>query len=251
MDGPGIIALSGQVALQRQVDTVANNVANMNAAGFRGDRMLFQSYISRLNVPGRQVAFVQDRATYVEATQGPIEATGNPLDLAINGEGYFAVERPGGAGRGYTRDGRMKIGPDRTLMDNAGRPVLDDAGGRILVPERATRLEVRADGSIIATVDRRAQSVARLGLSRAQEPRAVRKAGDGLYDIPEGQAQPVDPMSRATRLVQGSLESSNVQPVTEIANLSDLQRAYDRMQRIVSDDDQRLRRMIETLSRSN
>ena len=184
MDGPGIIGLSGQVALQRQLEATANNIANMNTAGFRRDRMLFQSFVSPLAVPGRQVSFVQDRATYVDVGQGAIETTGNPLDAAINGEGFFAIERPGNAGRGYSRDGRLRIGADRTLVDSSGRPVLDDGGNRILMPERSTALEIRADGSIIATIDRLPQQVARLGLFRANEPRAVRKAGDGLYEIP-------------------------------------------------------------------
>lgn len=250
MDGPGIIALSGQIALQSHVDVVANNVANMNAPGYRGDRMLFQSFISRLDVHGRQVAFVHDRATYVEATQGPIEATGNPLDLAVNGEGYFSIERPNGEGTGYSRDGRFKVGSDRTLVDNLGRAVLADDGSRISVPERASRIEIRADGQIIATVDRRTQTVARIGLTKPQNPHAIRKMGDGLYDIPQDQRQPVDPLSLATRIAQGSLERSAVSPILEVSNLSDLQRTYDRMQKIIADDDQRLRRMIDTLSRN-
>ena len=250
MDGPSIIALSGQIAMQSHVDVVANNVANLQAPGYRADRMLFQSFISQLDVPGRQVAFVHDRATYIDAAQGNIEATGNPLDMAINGDGFFAVERPGGAGNGYSRDGRFKIGPDRTLVDNLGRAVLDDSGGRITIPERISKLEVRADGQIIATVNRRTQTVARIALTRAENPQAIRKSGDGLYDIPADQRRPVDPLSLRTRLVQGSIEHSSVQPIAEISNLSDLQRAYERMQKIVYDDDNRLRKMIEILGRT-
>lgn len=251
MDGPGIIGLSGQVALQRQLEATANNIANMNTAGFRRDRMLFQSFVSPLAVPGRQVAFVQDRATYVDVGQGAIETTGNPLDAAINGDGFFAIERPGNAGRGYSRDGRLRIGADRTLVDSSGRPVLDDGGNRILMPERSTAVEIRADGSIIATIDRLPQQVARLGLFRANEPRAIRKAGDGLYDIPQAELRPVDPQARGTRIAQGALEASSVQAVGEITNLTDLQRSYERMQKIMSDDDSRLRRMIEALGRPN
>lgn len=251
MDGPSIIALSGQLALQRQLDTTANNVANMNTAGFRRDQMLFQSHISRLAVPGRQVAFVQDRATYVDVAQGPIERTGNPLDVAINGEGFLAIERPGNAGRGYTRDGRLKVAPDRTLVDNSARPVLDESGTRILIPERTSNIEIRADGTIIATIDRRPQQVGRIGLFRTTELRAVRKAGDGLLDIPAAQIQPVDPLSRASRFAQGALENSTVQPVREIANLTELQRSYERMQKIMADDDSRLNKMIDMLGRPN
>ncbi|MBK1659940.1 flagellar hook basal-body protein [Paracraurococcus ruber] len=249
MDGPSIIGLSGQVALQRQLDAVANNIANASTAGYRGDRTLFQSHVQRLAVPGGQVSFVEDRATYIDPSQGRLTTTGNPLDVAIDGEGFLAVERRNGP-PGYTRDGRLRVAPDRTLVDGAGRPVLDDGNGRILMPDRASKIEVREDGTMIATVDGRPELVARLGLFNAADLRAVRKGGDGLLDIPQAQLRPVDPATRAARFAQGTLEDSTVQPVAELASLSDIQRSYERMQRIVSDDQDRLRRMIEAFSRT-
>lgn len=247
MDGPGIIGLSGQMALRQQLDVTANNLANANTTAFRGDRTLFQSHVSRLDVPGRQVAFVQDRATYVDARQGAVAPTGNPLDLAIDGEAYLAVERPNG-GRGYTRDGRLKADAANTLVDSGGRAVLDEGGRRIQLPEGASRLEIRADGTIFATVaGDRAEQVGRIGLFRGADPRALRKAGNGLLDIPG--AQPVPANAPGIRLVQGALEGSTVQPVLELANLTTLQRAYEGIQRLVSEDDSRLRRMIETIGR--
>ena len=84
MDSPSTVSLSGQIALRQQLDVVANNLANATTSGYRGDRTLFQSYVNRLAVPGREIAFVQDRATYIENRQGPIGSTGNPLDLALD-----------------------------------------------------------------------------------------------------------------------------------------------------------------------
>ncbi|MBO1076068.1 flagellar hook basal-body protein [Roseomonas marmotae] len=251
MEGPGIIGLSGQMALRQQLDVVANNIANASTTAYRGDRMLFQSHISRLDVPGREVAFVQDRATYLDSRPGSVASTGNPLDVAIDGNAFLAVERPGDAGRGYTRDGRLRIAPDNGLVDIAGRPVLDEGGGRILMPERFSSIEIRADGTLLAVNEGRTEQVARIGLFQAAEPRAIRKAGDGLLEIPEGDARPLDPALREARLVQGALEGSSVQPITEIASLTALQRAYDSVQRIVADDDSRIRRMIEALGRPN
>jgi flagellar basal-body rod protein FlgF len=251
MEGPSIVGLSGQMALRQQLDVVANNVANASTTAFRGDRTLFQSHISRLDVPGREVAFVQDRATYVDTRAGSIAATGNPLDVAIDGNAFLAVERPGNAGRGYTRDGRLRVSPDNTLVDAAGRPVLGEGGGRMLMPERFASVEIRADGTVLATTDGRAEQVGRLGLFQAGEVRAIRKGGDGLLEIPQAELRPVEPGSREARLVQGALESSSVQPIAEIANLTALQRAYDNVQRIVADDDSRVRKMIEALGRPN
>ncbi|MFZ6765365.1 MULTISPECIES: flagellar basal-body rod protein FlgF [Acetobacterales] len=245
MDSPSIVGLSGQLALRQQLDVTASNLANASTTGFRGDRTLFQSHVSRLAVPGREVAFVQDRATYVDTRQGGIAQTGNPLDLAIDGDAHLAVERPGGA-RGYTRDGRLKISADNTLTDSAGRPVLGEDGGRITLPDAASRLEIRADGTILVTLEGgRAEPAGRIGLFRGSDPRALRKAGDGLLEIAD--AAPAPP--GAARLVQAALEASTVQPVQELANLTLLQRAYDSLQQAVSEDDSRLRRMIETIGR--
>ncbi|MDB5369296.1 MAG: Flagellar basal body protein [Roseomonas sp.] len=251
MEGPSIVGLSGQMALRQQLDVVANNVANANTTAYRGDRTLFQSHVSRLAVPGREIAFVQDRATYVDMRAGAIAATGNPLDIAIDGNAFLAVERPGNAGRGYTRDGRLRIAPDNTLVDNSGRPVLDEGGGRILMPERAGGIEIRTDGTILVTAEGRTEQVGRIGLFQPGDPRGIRKGGDGLMEIPPAGLRPVEAGARDVRLVQGALEGSSVQPIAEIANLTALQRAYDGVQRIVSDDDSRIRKMIEALGRPN
>ena len=189
MDSPSVVSLSGQLALRQQMEVVANNLANATSTGYRGDRTLFQSHINRLAVPGREIAFVQDRATYIDSRQGEIGATGNPLDLAIDGQGFFAVERPGNAGRGYSRDGRFKLGPDGTLVDSNGRAVAGEGGARILLPERFSSLEIRADGNVLATVEGRVEQVGRIGLFNANDLRGVRKAGDGLVDIRPSRAR--------------------------------------------------------------
>ncbi len=251
MEGPSLVGLSGQMALRQQLDVVANNIANASTTAYRGDRTLFQSHVNRLAVPGREVAFVQDRATYVDTRAGAIASTGNPLDVALDGPAFLAVERPGNAGRGYTRDGRLRIAPDNTLVDTAGRAVLDEGGGRLLMPERFSAVEIRADGTILATTDGQTEQVGRLGVFKAADARAVRKGGDGLMEIPAADVTPADPAARDVRIVQGALESSSVQPIAEVANLTSLQRAYESVQRIVSDDDSRLRKMIEALGRPN
>lgn len=250
MDNPSIVSLSGQMALRQQLDVTANNLANANTTGFRGDRTLFQSHVSRLDVPGREVAFVQDRATYLDTRAGSITPTGNPLDLAIEGNAYLAVERQGG-GRGYTRDGHLHVSPDNRLVDSSGRPVLDEGGAPILMPEQVSKLEIRTDGTILATVDGRIEQAGRIGLFQAGDPRGIRKGGDGLLEIPPADVQPVPANAPGVRLQQGALEASTVQPVQELSNLTLIQRAYESMQRIVSDDDDRMRKMIETLGRSN
>lgn len=252
MDSPSTVSLSGQIALRQQLDVVANNLANATTSGYRGDRTLFQSYVNRLAVPGREIAFVQDRATYIENRQGPIGSTGNPLDLAIEGDAFFGVQRQGGP-PGYTRDGRFKIRPDNVLADSQGRAVLGEGGAPITLPERISAIEIRANGNILVTSEGRVEQAGRIALFSGGDMRGLRKSGDGLFEIPPASLQNVDPDApgNRVRMAQGALEGSTVQTVSELASMALVQRAYESMQRIIADDDSRLRKLIETVGRPN
>jgi flagellar basal-body rod protein FlgF len=245
MDGQSYVTLSAQLALQKQLEVVANNVANANSAGFKPDRQLFQSYVERLAVPGDEVAFVQDRATYIDQTAGPMEATGNMLDVAIQGDGYLSVQTAGGSQ--YTRDGRLQVGADGTLVDHGGRPVLSPDGTPIQLPQGYSAIEMRSDGTIYATVNNASQNVGQIGMFRPTDPQGLRKSGSGLLTAPPNGMQPVEDGDRHCRLIQGTLEGSTVQPVTEIANMTALSRAYEQLQTLLSDDNDREQKMIQIL----
>lgn len=240
------VALSAQLALQNQLGVIANNVANANTAGFKADRQLFQSYVDKLKVPGDGVAFVQDRATYIDKQAGPIQTTGNSLDVAIEGSGYLSVSTPQGVQ--YTRDGRLQVAPDGTLIDSGGRTVLNQDGNSIQLPTQYSALQILGDGTINARIQGAWQNVGQIALYEPTDPLGVRKSGDGLMtDLPGGM-QPVSPDSTTTRLVQGSLEGSTVEPIKEIANMTELSRAYERLQTLLSNDNDREQKMIQTLS---
>ncbi|CAH2605446.1 Flagellar basal-body rod protein FlgF (plasmid) [Rhodovastum atsumiense] len=245
MEGPTYVSLSAQVALQHQLEVVANNVANANSTGFKADRQLFQTYVNRLAVPGGQVAFVQDRATYIDRTAGPIQTTGNPLDVAIQGDGLLAVTTPQGIR--YTRDGRLHLRGDNTLVDAEGRPLQGEDGQPITLPENFRDIVIRGDGSIRVVVQGAVQEVGRLASYRATDPLTLRKDGNGLLIGPVPGMTRIEAADNTSRLVQGSLEGSTVQPVVEIANMTELSRAYDRLQTLVSDDNDRERKMIDRL----
>lgn len=133
METPAYVTLSAQVALQRQLDVIANNVANASTTGYRADRQLFQTYVEQLPNAGDAVSFVQDRATYIDQTNGPIQPTGNPLDVAVQGEAYLAVTTP--QGTAYSRDGRMHLGTDGTLLNSNGNAVQSPDGQPIQLPD--------------------------------------------------------------------------------------------------------------------
>lgn len=249
MDGPTYVTLSAQIALQNQLDVTANNVANANTAGYKPDRMLFQSMVAPLDVPGRNVAFVQDRATYMDRTAGAFQVTDNPLDTAIQGEGYIAVRGP--QGTMYSRDGRLQISPQGTLVDQAGRAVVDSGGAAIQIPDGASDIKILGDGTLSVRANGVLQEVGQIGLFKSATPDALLKTGSGLIDGAAGGMQPLGPGDPSVRLVQGSIETSGVQPVRELANMTQLTQAYARLQKLISDDNDRERSMIEQLGKTN
>jgi flagellar basal-body rod protein FlgF len=233
------------MALQKQLETVANNVANSSTAGFKADRPFFQSFIEPLAGPGGGVSFVQDAATYIDRTSGAMEVTGNPLDIALDGEGYLSVAGP--QGTEYTRDGHLRVGPDGTLCDAAGRNVLGADGSPIQMPSGFEDVQVKANGNVKVTVNGRQQDIGQIGVFRPGNPNLVRKGGDGLLTAPEGEMQPVTPDTGGARIVQGSVEGSTVQPMKEIANMTELSRAYERLQTMLTNESDRERKMIDAL----
>jgi flagellar basal-body rod protein FlgF len=244
MEGPTYVALSAQVVLQKQLDVVANNVANMNTTGFKGDRQLFQSYVERLAVPGGSMSFVQDRATYIDRKDGEINLTGNAWDVAIKGDGFLGVSS--GASTLYTRDGHLQLGQDGTLLSSAGLPVVGPDKQPIQVPTNASDPEIMADGTISVRVNGRLQQVGQIGMFRPTDPLSMRKSGGSLLSSSSGM-QSIESGDQGASIMQGGLEGSTVQPVAEIANLTELSRAYDRLQTLLSDDNDREQKMIQTL----
>lgn len=249
MESPTYITLSAQLALREKLNITANNVANASTAGYKADRPLFQSYVENLNTPGDQVAFVQNRATYIDRTAGPIQRTDNPLDVAIQGDGYLAVKSA--SGREFTRDGKLQVSPDGMLVDGGGRPVLSGDGSTIQFPQGASDIKIRGDGTVSVRADGAVQDIGQIGLFHTANATALRKTGSGLFDGATAGMKPVDPGDTSNRLVQGAIEGSTVQPVTELANMTELSRAYERLQQLLSQDDSREQNMIQTLGKTN
>jgi flagellar basal-body rod protein FlgF len=247
MDTTTYVALSAQIALQKELETVANNVSNSGTAGFKADRPFFQTFVDRLTGPGGGVSFVEDAATYVDRSTGPMEITNNPLDIAVDGGGYLSVT--GADGTEYTRDGHLRIAPDGTLTDTSGRNVLGADGSPIQLPQGFSDLEIKSNGNIKVTVNGHQQDVGQIGVFRPNNPITMRKAGDGLLTGPQEEMQPVTP-DDGVRIVQGTIEGSTVQPMKEIANMTELSRAYERLQNVLSNESDRERKMIDALGHS-
>ncbi len=217
MENASTIALSRLVAQTRAMDVTADNLANTGTPGYRTERMLFSDWLVRepattgagsLPPGGRVFAYTQDRATYRDSTAGPVSRTGNSLDLSISGDGFFTVQAP--TGPKLTRAGHFQRGSDGTIVDEQGLPLLDTAGRKLQLAQADTLITIAANG----TISSQNGQIGQIGLVQPQDPNRMRAEGGRLL-ASDSPTQPV----AAPKLVQGTLEDSNVQPTLEITRM--------------------------------
>lgn len=237
MENPGYVALSRQMVLRRQMETVAHNLANLNTPGFKAENMVFVEYLER-TLPREKVSFVQDIATVQDLRPGPVKATGNELDLSIRGDGYFAVETP--EGERYTRAGHFALSPDSEIVNSSGYPVLSDAGTPLVIPEDTTEIVVADDG----TVSTDEGELGRIQLVRFQNQQALTRQENGLYGAGGQLAEP----DEDSVIQQGTLEGSNVVGVVEMTKMIDTVRSYQAAAKMSSEEHERQRRAISALA---
>jgi flagellar basal-body rod protein FlgF/flagellar basal-body rod protein FlgG len=232
MENTLLIGLSRQVTLERQMDVIANNVANVTTNGFKADRSLFQEYLMPTaredNFAAgrdRKLSHVLDRATFRDMAQGSLDQTKNPLDVAINGDGMFAVQTP--AGERYTRDGSFQIDNQGQLVTASGYPVLGN-NGPIRFQQTDKQIGISADGTVtVLEGTNRIDSIrSKLRIVNFSQPQRLKKEGANLYSLGEGNA--AQPDTKST-LAQGFIERSNVNAVTEMSRMIEINRMYTNM----------------------
>ncbi|PLL14621.1 flagellar biosynthesis protein FlgF [Tabrizicola sp. TH137] len=233
MESTGYVTLGRQSGLMREMQVLANNIANGGTAGFRREGVVFSEYVRRTS-EGPSLSMARGEARHVDLREGALQQTGGRFDFAIRGEGFFLVETPDGPR--LTRAGAFLPGPDGAIVTPEGHRLLDAGGAAIILPPGG-EIALGADGTLSAG----GQPVARIGLWQPQEATSLRHVAGTLFEA--GDLQPVD----AARLVQGSLEESNVRPVEEVARLIEVQRAYEFGQGFMDREDERLRNVIRTL----
>lgn len=233
MDNTSYVALSRQLALERQMAVLAGNIANMNTHGFKAEGMLFEEVLERAGRPGR-VAFVKEAGLVRDLNPGVLEATGNPFDLAINGEGYFAVETA--AGQRYTRNGHFMVNADGAVVTSGGHRLLDDGGAPILLPADSTAIDIARDGTI-STKD---GILGRIGLFGFANEASLSREGESLFATDQA-AEPV----AVPDIAQGRLERSNVQPIVEMTRMMETVRAFQNTQRLLETHHELVRRVID------
>jgi flagellar basal-body rod protein FlgF len=236
------VALSYLSAKQRQLDVTAANLANSGTSGFKAERVLFSDWLGKQQGTdgsrgSKPVSFVQDRATWREKDEGPLQQTGNPLDLAINGEGFFTVDTP--RGPRLTRAGRFVPQTDGTIVDGKGNALLDSAGQRMRLSPADLTITVTPDGQVSSENG----PIGRVGIVQPADMLKLQAEGSTTYRADT----PTNPVAQP-KIVQGALEDSNVQPIVEMTNMMDGLRNFQLTAQMVEQEGQRLQSAIDKLS---
>ncbi|TJW67944.1 MAG: flagellar basal-body rod protein FlgF [Mesorhizobium sp.] len=231
------VALSSQIALERRLDTIADNVANASTIGFRATGVKFEDVVS--GTGPKSVSFASSGKTYLSTAHGSMTETGNPFDFAIQGDAWFAIETP--TGTVMTRDGRFSMNENGELMSIEGYPVLDGGGAPIQLDPRNGPPKAGADGSL----RQNDQLVGAIGLYNFDPwQNFVRYGNSGI--VPARTPEPVTDRSDVG-VAQGFLEESNVNPVQEMTRLIMVQRAFENTAALIRQTDATTDDAIKTL----
>lgn len=235
------VSLSGQLSLMRRLDTLAHNVANVNTAGFRAEEIKFEQLISQKT--DEPTAFVSTGQTYLSRQAGEVVRTENPLDIAVTGDAWLAFQGPNGPV--YTRDGRMTMTPEGELRTLTGYPVLDVGGAPIQLNPNGGPPSISRDGTMTQGQNR----VGAVGLfTIPDQARLSRFENSGV--MPDMAAEPALDFSRVGML-QGFMEQANVNPVSEISRLIQIQRSFDSISNSIAQSEQTLTTAIKTLGETS
>ncbi|CAN5356440.1 flagellar basal-body rod protein FlgF [soil metagenome] len=250
MENVSLIGLSRQMTLERQLDVVANNVANINTNGFQADRSMFQEFLAsgahEDNFVGRDrnVSYVWDRATVRDVTPGPTEQTKNPLDIAIDGNAFLTVQTPGG--ERYTRDGGLQINAQGQLVTKSGYPVLGTSGPIVFQPGDK-EINIAGDGnvSVVEGANKTDSIRGKLRLVSFAQAQRMLKEGNNLYSAGAG-ATPQPALT--ARVNQGYIEKSNVNSVLEMSRMIEVTRAYSQISAMLQQQTDMRKSAIEKLA---
>jgi flagellar basal-body rod protein FlgF len=231
------VALSAQVALERKLDTIAQNVANLGTVGYRADEIKFDQELSK--AASGSTAFVSSGDTYMSRRPGALTKTDNALDVAVQGNGWFAMQTPSGVV--YTRDGRMRLLESGELQTLNGYAILDVGRSPITLDPTAGPPIIARDGMIMQA----GQQLGAIGLFRI-DPATKLDRFENSGVVPQGPAEEVLDFS-ANGVVQGFVEEANVNPIMEISHLIEVSRAFEALSAAIQQSESTSQNAIKTL----
>lgn len=266
------VPLSGAIAQQKSVETIANNVANANTPGFKRDQTIFKEHLTALekgyneiDLPhkewspsdfyrsyGAEHAHVKAEATYTDHTQGQLVPTGNPLDISLHGKGFFEVLTPNGVR--FTRAGTFSLSSDGKLVTSQGFPVLSplepQAEGSIPTPPESRNIQIipgKISINLQGEIFSNDQKVSKLSIVNFQDTNSLRKEGSALFinkELKNRLAEAPD-----TAVHQGFIEQSNVNAVQEMSNLIKANRHFESIQKVIKAYDSMAGKAVNEISR--
>lgn len=237
MESPLYILLGQQSALQRHMEIVAQNIANANTTGFKARDLMFEEYVKQPDSKN-QFHFGIDKASIRNTSQGMLLKTDNPLDVAISGNGYFAVRTSQGIQ--YTRQGSFQMDGEGNVTTVDGFPVLDAGGQGLVIPRDAQQIAIGSDGSVATEKG----TVGKLQITKFEREQAMQETYGGYFTTSEAGTPDVN-----ASVTQGMLEASNVKPVIQVSNVIEISRSYQRVSTLINSENERMRNAIRTLGR--
>lgn len=237
-------------ALERWQEMVSQNIGASSVPGFKKNEMSFEAVLGGVKRTGAEGGFGKEvssamprQSVRISMEPGELRSTGNELDFAIQGGGFFQVQKPDGQ-TGYTRDGEFRLSPDRTIVTKQGFPVMGD-GGPITLRPGGGRITINPEGTIVQGETQ----VGKIAVHEFADPSKLRRIGDGLLAPADASVQSTT-VEKPT-VLGGALEGSNVSPLREMVNLITVSRAYEANQRLVVANDEATGKAIQTLGNPN
>ena len=236
MDNPSYVTLARQTGLLKNLDIISNNIANMSTTGFRREGVVFTEMVDQLSVHGGSSSQAGARGRLTDFGQAALRATGGAFDLAIEGDGFFLVESPGGSA--LTRAGAFVRNAEGDITTPDGRRLLDEGEAPVFIPADAREVAIATDGTISAD----GQPIGRIGLVTVEDLSSLRRSEGGVFITDE----PFIP-AEAASVFHGFVEGSNVDPVRELTRMIEVQRAYEMGQSFLSNEDERMRQVVRVM----
>ena len=237
MDNAAYTTLTRQSGLLHEMQVVANNIANAATTGFRQEGVIFSEYVMSVN-DGPSLSMGQANVRNTSYAQGILSQTGGTFDLAIEGDAFFLIETP--QGERLSRSGAFSPNAEGDLVTMSGYRVLDAGGAPVFVPADAGKVSISGDGTLSAG----GSLIGQIGLVSSNEPAEMLREDGVMFWADAGYVP-----SENASILQGFVEGSNVEAITQLARMIEIQRAYEMGQSFLESEDQRVRQAIESLTK--
>jgi len=239
MDTSTYIALSGQTARERELEVIANNMANLSTPGFKAEKMMFQEYLMKPKDGSDPSSYVVSQGHARDMTQGPLSHTSNPLDVALNGPGFMTVTTP--SGDQYTRNGHFQLDNQGELVTSAGFIVQGEGGSPIVIPAGAGSITIGKDG----TVATNKQTIGKIAVVNFDNPQTLAETQAGLYATTQ-----TPQTATATTVEQGTIEEANIQSVVEMTKMMNTAHQFGMAKEFADGEHTRIKNAIDRLGKT-